>query len=249
MAAGREPTSPPIRRSSASCFCAIYNAPYFDGVDAEQRNNRQFTGSLTKFCTLAGSHETKGGYEWYRSQRTGGGSQSPTQYVFAADFLDRRGWRAGPRRDRDGRFRCLLRACRVSTYFPAITGAVLNNDSNSLYLTDHWVISSRVSADLGARYEHVKAESTGGLVSISNNRIVPRLAAAFDVKGDGDQIVHVTYGQYSGRYNEAQIGRNSPVGNSPSIDSVYQGPAGQGYGFAAGARSGELSDCVRATRR
>ena len=69
------------------------------------------------------------------------------------------------------------------TYFPAITGAVLNNDSNSLYLTDHWVISSRVSADLGARYEHVNAESTGDLVSISNNRIVPRVAAAFDVNG------------------------------------------------------------------
>ena len=51
---------------------------------------------------------------------------------------------------------------------------MLNNDSNSLYLTDHWVISSRVSADLGARYEHVNAESTGGLVSINNNRIVPR---------------------------------------------------------------------------
>jgi hypothetical protein len=63
---------------------------------------------------------------------------------------------------------------------------------------------------------------------------VPRLALSYDIRGDGDKIVHVSYGQYSGRYNEAQIGRNSPVGNSPSIDAAYQGPAGQGYSFAAG---------------
>ena len=58
---------------------------------------------------------------------------------------------------------------------------MLNNDSNSLYLADHWVIGSRLSADLGARYEHVSAESTGDIVSISNNRIVPRPRFAYDV--------------------------------------------------------------------
>ena len=41
-------------------------------------------------------------------------------------------------------------------------------------------------------------------------------------------IVHVTYGQYSGRYNEAQIGENSPVGNPALIDSFYTGPGRTG---------------------
>ena len=216
-----------------TCFCTIYNAPYFDGADAEQRNNRQFTTSVTNFWSLGGSHETKGGYEWYRSQRTGGGSQSPTQYVFQADFLTGAG--GAPVLDATGRpTPVFLPGVSRLTYFPAITGAVLNNDSNSLYVADHWVINSRLSADLGARFEHVNAESTGGIVSISNNRVVPRLALSYDVQGDGDKIVHVSYSQYSGRYNEAQIGRNSPVGNSPSIDAAYRGPAGQGYSFAAG---------------
>ena len=215
-----------------TCFCTIYNAPYFDGVDAEQRNNRQFTGSATNFWKRGGSHQTKVGYEWYRSQRTGGGSQSPTQYVFEADFLAAG---SAPVLDATGRpTPVFVPGVSRLTYFPAVTGAVLNNDSHSLYMTDHWVINSRMSADLGARYERVHAESTGGLVSISNYRIVPRVAAAFDLSGDGDHVVHVTYGQYSGRYNEAQIGRNSPVGNSPSIQSIYQGPAGQGFGFAPG---------------
>ena len=37
-----------------------------------------------------GRHELKGGYEWFRSQNTGGNSQSPTGYVFDADYADRR---------------------------------------------------------------------------------------------------------------------------------------------------------------
>src|SRR5262249_33539929 len=44
----------------------------------------------------------------------------------------------------------------------------------------------------------------------------------------------ITYGQYSGRYNEAQIGANSPVGNPPDVEPTYLGPAGQGYNFAPG---------------
>jgi hypothetical protein len=217
----------------AASSCCIYNAPYFDGVDAEQRNNRQVTGSVTDFWTLGGSHETKGGYEWYRSQRTGGGSQSPTQYVFLTDFATGAG--GAPVVDATGRpVPVFTPGVSKLQYYPAVTGAVLNNDSQSLYVADHWIVGSHLSADLGARFEHVHAASTGGIVSISNNRIVPRLAVAYDVNGDGDKIVHVTYGQYSGRYNEAQIGRNSPVGNSPLIESVYAGAAGQGYKFAAG---------------
>jgi hypothetical protein len=210
-----------------------YNAPYFDTNDPEQRNNRQLTGSTTGYWNLGGRHETKGGYEWFRSQRTGGNSQSPTSYVFLSDFVtDAAG---APILDSTGRpTPMFVPGVSLVQYYPAIKGAVLNIDNHSAFVQDHWTIGPRWSADLGARFEHVKAASTGGIVSIKNNRVVPRLAAAYDVTGNGDQIIHVTYGQYSGRYNESQIGKNSPVGNAPEIDSFYQGPAGQGYDFAPG---------------
>ncbi len=63
--------------SATQCAC-LYNAPYFDATDPENRNNKQLTGSLTRFWKLGGRHETKSGYEWFRSQRTGGNSQSAT---------------------------------------------------------------------------------------------------------------------------------------------------------------------------
>ena len=120
-------------------------------------------------------------------------------------------------------------------FYPATRGGTMNIDNNSLYVQDHWTISPRWSADLGARYEHVKVLSTpGDILSIDSNRIVPRLAVSWDSRGDGNHIVHFTYGQYSGRYNEAQIGANSFVGNPPDINFTYTGPAGQGRTFAPG---------------
>jgi Carboxypeptidase regulatory-like domain/TonB-dependent Receptor Plug Domain len=211
----------------------IYNAPYFCACDPEQRNNRQLTGAVTNFWTGAGRHQTKGGFEWFRSQRTGGNSQSATQYVFNTDWAtDASG---APLRDSQGRLVPVFVPGDSSIdFYPAVVGATLNIDNSSIYVQDHWAINAKVSADLGARYEHVLAESTGNIVGVKTNRIVPRLGVSYDVAGNGDHVVHLTFGQYSGRYQEVQVGGNSPVGNPADIFSLYQGPAGQGLGFAPG---------------
>jgi len=191
------------------------------------------TGALTNFWTAAGRHQTKAGFEWFRSQRTGGNSQSATQYVFNTDWVtDPSG---APAKDSQGRIIPTFVPGESSIdFYPAVIGATLNIDNASIYVQDHWAINDRWSADLGARYEHVLAESTGNIVGVKTNRIVPRLAASYDVTGNGNHIVHVTFGQYSGRYQEVQVGGNSPVGNPADIFSVYQGPAGQGLNFAPG---------------
>jgi hypothetical protein len=219
--------------SAQQCQC-LYNGPYFDATDPEHRNNRQLTGSVTDYWSLGGRHETKGGYEWFRSQRTGGNSQSATSYVFNADFAT--GADGAPLLDSTGRaIPMFVPGITSVDFWPATRGGVTNIDNNSAYIQDHWTINGRWSADLGARYEHVKAVSNpGSVLSIDSNRIVPRLAASWDLKGDGNRIVHLTYGQYSGRYNEAQIVANSPVGNPPDINFTYAGPVGQGRDFAPG---------------
>jgi hypothetical protein len=217
----------------SNSFGLIYHAPYFCACDPEQRNNRQLTGAVTNFWNAGGRHETKSGFEWFRSQRTGGNSQSPTQYVFNSDWAtDAAG---NPVKDAQGRLIPLFVPGQSSIdFYPAAVGATLNIDTSSFYVQDHWAINARLSADLGARYEHVKALSTGDILGVKTNRIVPRLALGYDVQGNGNHVLHVTYGQYSGRYQENQVGGNSPVGNPADIFSIYQGPAGQGLNFAAG---------------
>jgi hypothetical protein len=211
----------------------VYNAPYFDASDQEQRNNRQFTANATGFWDKAGHHELKVGYEFFRSQRSGGGSQSSTTYVFYTDWAASAN--GSPAYDSNGYLIPLFTPGLTAIDFaPATRGAVLNVDNNSLFVQDHWAINSRWSADLGMRYERVKAVSTGDIVSVDNNRIVPRLGIAFDPKGNGDHVIHATYAMYSGRYNEAQIAQNTSVAHAPELLTFYRGPRGQGRDFAAG---------------
>jgi hypothetical protein len=181
----------------------------------------------------AGRHDFKGGWEWYRSQRTGGNSQSATGYVFAADFVE----------DADGNPVFDANNNIIPQFVPGDTqvqhwmatrGAELNTNTNSFFLQDHWVVNRALSFDLGLRYEKVKSQATGGIIGVDTSTLVPRLAAAIDPKGDGKTVFHVTYAHYSGRYNDAQIGANSSVGNPALTIGIYNGPAGQGRNFAPG---------------
>jgi hypothetical protein len=212
---------------------AHYNARYFDATDPQARNNRQLTGNLIAVLGGGGRHEVKLGLEFFRSQLIGGNSQSPSGYVFDADFATDAGGR--PLYDGTGHLIPLFVPGQtiLERYFP-VRGAELNVDSTSTYLQDHWTINRRWSIDLGMRGEAVRSESTGGIVGIDTSTWVPRLAAAYDLRGDGRYRVRATYGHYAGRYSEAQIGANSDVGHPDVILNVYVGPAGQGRDFAPG---------------
>ena len=91
----RTPAAPARRMADSPIFTLTqngggyeYNAPYFDATDPEDRNNRQLTANLSYSVNKAGRHDFKGGWEWYRSPRTGGNSQSATSYVFVSDFVE-----------------------------------------------------------------------------------------------------------------------------------------------------------------
>jgi hypothetical protein len=231
--AGGTSTSPVDSPFIALSVPAQYNAPYFDASDPEERNSFQLTGSLTHFLNRRGRHELKSGYEWFRSQRTGGNAQSATDLVFHADYLtDAAGT---PMTDSTGHLVPLFMPGEtlVETFTP-IRNAVLNVDTQSVYGQDHWTINARWSADLGLRFEKVRSVATGGIVGVDTHTLVPRLAAAYDIKGNGQYVAHVTYGHYAGRYDENQIGANSNVGNPDETIGVYVGPAGQGRSFNAG---------------
>ena len=117
-------------------------------------------------------------------------------------------------------------------------------------MQDHWTDQPHLSADLGARYEHVARESTGDIIGVENqpHRAAPR-PSAYDVDGNGDHVVHATYGQYSGRYNEAQIGANSPVGNPADIAADLSGSGRPGRRLRAGLERRRTIRSSRATRR
>jgi hypothetical protein len=212
-----------------------YNAPYFDASDPEQRNNRQLTASMTYFASgrRFGSHEIKGGVENFVDTRIGANAQSSTGYVFMSNFKVDGG--GAPILDADGHPIPLFvpGTSRVQRWIPH-RGAEFNLTTTSAYLQDQWMASKYLTLNVGMRFEHAASEATGGITSVNTSRIVPRVGASYDVKGDGETVLQATFSQYSGKYNAQQFSRNTNVGNSDRYTTVYNGPAGEGRGFAPG---------------
>ena len=213
----------------------LYNAPYFDSSDPEQRNNRQFTASLSHLMSSSrlGTHEVKGGFEHFVSTRVGGNSQTSTGYVFQTDYkLDASN---RPALDAEGRLipRFIPNNSRIQFWQP-LRGATIDIATTSLFATDHWTVSPRLTLDFGLRFETVGSEATGGTQSVNAHSVVPRLAAAYDLTGDGHTVLLGSYGHYSGKYNDVQFSRNTNVGNADRYTAQYVGPVGEGRSFAEG---------------
>lgn len=212
----------------------FYHAPYFDATDPEDRNNRQVTGSLSYLLSTGrfGSHDLKGGAEYFVSTGIGGNSQSPTGYVFVTDYLVQGG---RPVVDASGRpIPRFVPGVSQTWNFLATRGATIDIKTTSVYFQDRWVVMPRLTLDLGTRFEAVRGDATGDITTVDTTSIVPRLGVAFDVKGDATTVVQATYSHYSGKYNQVQFSANTNVGRPSEVDYVYAGPAGQGNDFAPG---------------
>ena len=208
-----------------------YNAPYWDATDPEDRDNRQIAGSLSYFLSTGsfGRHDLKMGYENFRTKRTGGNSQTPTDYVFYADYLSSGGVPVLS----NGRYQPIwVGGENVRVKWVATRGAELKITTQSFFINDVWQITPKISANIGARFEMVDSDATGKIQAIDTKTLVPRLALSYDVKGDGKIKLDASYAKYAGKYNDTQIGNNTNVGNPAYLYQYYVGPDGIGYDFA-----------------
>jgi len=210
-----------------------FHAPYFDGTDPEDRDNEQIYGAGSWFADTSGfgSHDIKLGYEDFTSTRLGGNSQSPTNFVWdtpvVGDAND------DPVVDANGDF--------IPHFIPGVTyleqwvptrGATIDIQTQSIFLNDRWRLNDHWSFNLGVRYEEVQGDATGGIVTVDTDRLVPRMGASYDVRGDGRYRFDATYAQYSGKYSEAQFAENTTVGVPRGVFSDYVGPECVGFDCA-----------------
>jgi Carboxypeptidase regulatory-like domain len=213
----------------------FYHAPYLDATDPEQRNNQQLTGSVSHLLSSkrAGTHDLKGGAEYFVSTGIGGNSQSSTGYVFVTDYVT------------DAAGKPVLEASGSPTprftpglsqvwNFQATRGAKIDIKTSSLYAQDRWTVNHRLTLDLGTRFELVRSHATGDITAVDTSSIVPRLAATYALDGSGRTTVQGSYGHYSGKYGQVQFSSNSNVSRPSEVDYVYSGPAGQGTAFVPG---------------
>jgi outer membrane receptor protein involved in Fe transport len=217
-----------------------FNAPYFDATDPEDRDNEQIYGSLSYYLSTPnmGSHDIKGGAERFTVTRTGGNSQSSTDYVFYTPYLTEGGAPVFQNGRLVPRFVPVDESVAGRTtigWWVATRGAQIDIVTDSFFLQDRWDINPHWTANLGVRYEKVRNDVIGAdVVTFDTDTIVPRLALSFDPLANGQYKFDVSYSEYAGRYNPALAAANTPVGRPALLYGYYAGPSGSGRNFAPG---------------
>jgi len=214
-----------------------YNGPYFDyGTDPQDRSNHQVTANLSYFLSTKslGRHDLKGGVEWYKNTFKGGNSQSPTSFVYYADYATNA--QGDPILDADGNLTPhFIPFGGLFLNWIAERGAQLDVKTSSIFLNDRVQLGPKWTFNLGLRYEMVRSDTTSqNIAGLDTNTLVPRLSAAFDPKGDGKFTLQASYAHYAASYNLSQFGNNQGAGNPSLVYALYIGPEGTGQDFAPG---------------
>ena len=221
-----------------------YHAPFFDATDPEQRNNQQLTGSISHLLSSkrAGTHDMKGGAEYFVTTGIGGNSQSSTGYVFVTDYATTAG---KPVLETSGSPTPVFTPGLSQVWnFQAVRGAQIDIKTTSFYAQDRWTVNRRLTLDLGTRLEVVRSNATGDIKAVDTTTIVPRLGAVFALDEQGKTTVQGSYSHYAGKYGQVQFSSNSNVSRPNEVDYVYTGPAGQGSNFAPGLDPANYTEVV-----
>ena len=92
-------------------------------------------------------------------------------------------------------------------YWPVLQQAQTNDlRTQSVFLNDMWRLNNRFSFNLGVRYDKNDATDMAGNVTANDSAFSPRLAATFDVKGDGKLALTASYAQYVAALQDTQAG-------------------------------------------
>jgi hypothetical protein len=187
----------------------------------EQRDHELYTlkGSYFLSTDSFGTHELKAGYEYFDEVRNVNNWQNGSEYRVYAYTTIIRGDTIYPR------FRTSGTSTRIYWLPIFVESQGSHYASDSFFINDRWILNNRWTFNLGMRYDQNDAVSGDGTFQIDDSKAwSPRLAANFDVFGDGKLRLTASYGQYIGRLAEGVGNDGDPAGRNASFSWSYKGP-------------------------
>ena len=197
-----------------------YWSPTFCGVcDPEKRDNNDafLKGTYFKSTKGAGSHNMTFGFDTFDDERFANNHQSGSDYrIYGTTTIIRDGviypqWLPGS---------------TFLMYDPITTGSLGNQfRTNSLFYNDNWRYNSRVTLNLGARWDMNHGTDSAGNLVANDSGFSPRVGVVWDPKGDGAWSVSASVAKYVDAINNSIADSSSAAGNPSVYEWFYQGPA------------------------
>ena len=207
--------------------------------DAERRNNDDLLLEVHDFLDARsfGSHDLIAGVDRFAESRYANNHQSGSDFSI---FVSRAQFK-------DGVIYPVITPTNATgggtfiRWNPILVPANQNDlRTDSAFINDTWSATTRLTLSLGVRFDRNHAEDADGVVSSRDQKLSPRLAAQYDLRGDGRQRISVSFADYASRIADSIASSNQAAGNAAAIDFAYRGPA-----INNGALTVPMDDAIR----
>ncbi len=207
-------------------YRVLYNSPPFCAVCPGGPERRGTTDAFLKASWFvptarAGSHDVRLGVDLFD------------------DTLKSNNWQSG-----SGYFLLVSRVNIVGTgtgakYYPVIVPGESGIQYNPIYqlskgdhfktqsafANDAWRLDRHFTFNVGVRYDKNDSTDQSGNKVAKDSKVSPRIAVAWDPKGDGATQLSAGYAQYVAAMSKAMGEQQSVAGQPASISYYYGGPA------------------------
>lgn len=192
-------------------------APGFCGICPEKRSNESFFVKGTSFLSSrGGSHDLRFGYDTFNDIRDANNRQS------ASDF-----WLYGSATVVDGtNIYPVVDENTLIVHWPLLESSKGTNfRTHALYASDAWAINSRLTANLGLRYDLNRGKNSAGLLISDDKVLSPRLGLSWDPAGNGRTILHASFNRYASALTNSIANESSAAGQPAILVYLYEGPS------------------------
>lgn len=202
----------------------VYDNGFF-GEDADKRPIKTGNADLLWFLQAAGDHELNFGVDYFQSAHNAANSQSPNNQIINFDgFINYDGAGNPLNGDTSLANRRFDGNSFIQIFIP-YTGTAKNTIWGA-YVNDKWKMNKNWSFNLGVRLDKNKSQSDIQATNYDVSSISPRLAAIWDLHGDGAWVVQASWGIYTGQVIQGATDNASTVGNPAEYDYIYTGGPG-----------------------
>ena len=199
---------------------ARFNSPTFSNDTPEQRDNESWFAKASYFLSTSnlGTHDIRVGYEHFHDFQFANNHQSGSDFrVFVTSAIIR-GTDVYPvfRTPGDSTF------IRWTPIFEDTRGTDFNTES--VFVNDRIAFGKHLSLNVGLRFDKNRSENSEGFPVSDDSAWSPRIAAHYDVGGDGRFVLNAGYGQYVANLTLGVANSTSPAGINATLDWFYRGP-------------------------
>ncbi len=93
------------------------------------------------------------------------------------------------------------------------------------FVNDVWRVNSRLTLNLGVRFDKNNARDQGKQTVSDASTFSPRLGVSYDITGDGTWTANAAYAKYVGLFVTQIVDAASAAGRQASYSFFYQGPS------------------------